>query len=232
MFRQKKWMIICLVTIFTMVAFSSAFGADQVLEEISLTKKQISELEKAKKETQRLKEEWSKREKPTFHEDKKMKSSNGTDDITIQSSGSFRSGIYLVTLDSSSTSSSAWAGGHAGIVGSDTSKAVESFANKSPMGVQYWPNDWTTRYSHFTAYTVDNTTISQDEAAASKAVEQIGKPYNLNFWYPDIVSGFYCSQLVYYSFKSTSGVNLNYDGGPVWPVDLARSPKSIAIYSK
>ena len=43
---------------------------------------------------------------------------------------------------------------------------------------------------------------------------------------------FYCSLLVYKAYKHKAHINLNYEGGPVHPIDLVKSKHTSTIYSK
>jgi uncharacterized protein YycO len=143
-------------------------------------------------------------------------------------------GIYgdiLVTLDGTSSGSSAWAGGHAGVVSDVSGYVVESFGNKGDLnGVRHWPNDWATRYYHVRGLWVSGAYDSNYAYSASYSRSQIGKPYNYNFFNITTTSSFYCSQLVWRSWYN-QGWDLN-DGGAVWPVDLLESPYTIVFYSQ
>jgi uncharacterized protein YycO len=201
-----------------------------------LTKEQQTEVAKAKAKTDQIRKQWE-TQAPTYFQDPKSKtpnSSNGISSNSITPNASSvlsRAGVFLVELDSSSSSSLAWAGGHAGMVW-NASYTVESFGNKgSQNGVRYWPNNWTTRYTHFQARTCYDTTFDQDYNAAAMATTEVGKPYNYNFFYINQDSSFYCSQLVWYCFHKLYGIDLN-DGGAVWPVDLVETDKAFTIYSQ
>jgi uncharacterized protein YycO len=141
-------------------------------------------------------------------------------------------GIYgdiLVTLDGTSSSSFAWAGGHAGVVSDVPGYVVESFGNKGSLnGVRHWPNDWATRYSNVYGLWVSGATDYNYAYAASYSRAQIGLPYNYNFFDIYTTSAFYCSQLVWRAWYN-QGWDLN-DGGAVWPVDLVESPYTIVFY--
>jgi uncharacterized protein YycO len=140
-------------------------------------------------------------------------------------------GDILVTLDGTSSGSLAWAGGHAAVVSDVSGYTVESFGNKGNLnGVRHWINDWTTRYEKVKGLRVNGANLSDYSYAASYARQQIGKPYNYNFFNIETTNSFYCSQLVWRAFYNR-GFDLN-DGWAVWPVDLIESPLSYAFYSQ
>lgn len=139
----------------------------------------------------------------------------------------------MVSNNDSSSSSTSWAGGHAAMVYS-AYNTIEAYGNRSSSqnGVLYWPNNWETRYAHLTARTVLGTTTSQDQQAATRASQQVSKPYNYNFYNIDQDSSFYCSQLVYRQFRVLFGIDLNYGGGAVWPSDLLGTGNASTIYTQ
>jgi uncharacterized protein YycO len=221
------------VAMFTSPAFAKPPDPNQP----TLTKEQQAEVTTAKAKTDQVKKQWQS-QKPTWYLDSKATTTNspasatGSTSVTPNASGVLsRAGVFLIELDSSSSSSFAWAGGHAAMVW-NASYTVESFGNKgSQNGVRYWPNNWTTRYTHFQARTCYGTTIDQDYQAAQLATTEVGKPYNYNFFYINQDSSFYCSQLVWYCFHKLYGIDLN-DGGAVWPVDLTETDQAFTIYSQ
>ncbi len=220
------------VATLTCPAFAKTTDPNQPI----LTKAQQTEVAKAKAKTDQVRKAWE-TQTPTYYGDPKSKtpsSSNkiSSNSITPYASGVLaRAGVFLITLDSASSSSFAWAGGHAGMVWNATN-TVESFGNKGSLnGVRYWPNDWQSRYTHFQARTCYDTTVAQDYNAAAMATSEVGKPYNYNFFYINQDSSFYCSQLVWYCFHKLYGIDLN-DGGAVWPVDLVETNEAYTIYSQ
>lgn len=118
--------------------------------------------------------------------------------------------------------------GHACIV-YNSATTVESMPN---TGVGTYANDWNTRYNTVYGLEVNKASIDQNESAASYAYEHIGNPYNWNFFNPDSTDSFYCSQLVYQSYKQTSGINLNYNGGIIFPIDIVNSDLTDLVYTK
>lgn len=118
--------------------------------------------------------------------------------------------------------------GHACIV-YNSSSTVESFPGS---GVGTYPNDWNTRYNVVYGTEVNKASTDQNQSAASYAYEHIGSPYNWNFLNPDTTDSFYCSQLVYQAYKQTSGIDLNYNGGMVVPIDLVNSDLTDLVYTK
>lgn len=129
-----------------------------------------------------------------------------------------RPGVILVTTDNTT--------GHAGIVWS-TYSTVESMYGS---GVQRYDNDWNTRYNQVFGVTVKATDANQDNAASNWCYNQIGKPYNANLLNTSTRSSFYCSQLVWAAFKDKYNINIDDDGGIIYPVDLVNSAKTSAIY--
>ncbi|KXG42630.1 hypothetical protein [Tepidibacillus decaturensis] len=59
-------------------------------------------------QTESLKKQWESREVSKYYGDSKV-----SGDVSIQADYYSRPGMFLVTLDTASSSSSAWAGGHA-----------------------------------------------------------------------------------------------------------------------
>jgi len=199
--------------------------------DVEYTQEQLRDIENAKQRTQELLKNW---DKYAPQEDKLKKEfkykemkKNNTVYAMAGSVGSY--GDILVTLSDSSNSSSAWAGGHAGVVYNQTT-VIESFGNRSPSGVQRWPNNWATRYSNVKGLWVSGAEHADYRYAADYANAQIGKPYNWNFFDITTTSKFYCSQLAWRAWYNR-GWNLN-DGGAVWPVDLVESPYTVVFYSK
>ncbi|WP_191089576.1 MULTISPECIES: YiiX/YebB-like N1pC/P60 family cysteine hydrolase [Paenibacillus] len=230
---MKKIITLC-ISIFLLLPVTSAFANDSSSFS-SLNQSEINDLETAKQATEGLKTQMDKQE-PLFIGDPKTaenQASTISTDMSRQAAGSYtsRAGEFLVTTDTASSSSSTWAGGHAGLVYS-SNYVLESFGNKGDMnGVKLWPNDWDARYEHFQLRTVIGTTLQQDIDLALKAYNHLNKPYNYNFFNINQSSSFYCSQLVYYMFNSMYNINLN-DGGAVWPVDLTQSEHAYVVYSQ
>ncbi len=226
---MKKFTSMIIVAVLLLSSVGSAFAAgNEVKSDLVLTKKQQEEIKQAKMKTESLKKKWESRKGPKYHGDQKV--SNG---VSIQAGYYSRPGMFLVTLDTASSSSSAWAGGHAGMVYSDY-YVIESWGNQGEAlnGVNLWPNDWDTRYTHMELRSASDTTVSEDEQAADKAFSYAGNtPYNINFFYINQDSSFYCSQLVWYCFYNLFDIDMN-DGGAVWPVDLTESSESYVVYSQ
>lgn len=135
-----------------------------------------------------------------------------------------RAGVILVTPD-------AIAGliptGHAGIVLSRLT-AIEAVAWK----VKRMSNTWFIDKRQAYGVTVIGTSTLQDTNAARWADRQVGKPYNVAYWDVNTRNKFYCSQLVWASFKDTVGVDLNTSqfGSAVHPMELVRTPKTRLLY--
>ncbi|WP_054950669.1 YiiX/YebB-like N1pC/P60 family cysteine hydrolase [Numidum massiliense] len=229
--RKSTVLLILVVLIFS--GSMVGFAADH---ELALTAKQEQEVERGKQDTKEMLDHWN--NTIDVEEVKKMFDAQGRsfnlDMVSPQGSGSIGSkGDILVTLSGSSSGSSAWVGGHAGIVSEVPGKVVESFGNKgkSNNGVRHWPNNWKNRYKKVKALGVRKSTGGDVTYAASYARGKIGKPYNYNFWNVKTVNSFYCSQLVWRAYYNR-GFDLNYNGGAVWPVDLIKSPLTAAYYSQ
>lgn len=155
-----------------------------------------------------------------------IQSTDKDPNLTKATSGTYptRIGAILVTKDGSSGKLI----GHAGIV--HTAKTtVESF---SDGGVKVYNNNWRDRYNTIYGLGVGSTTANQDKTAATWAYNKRNSPYNWIFEQPELTNAFYCSQLVYKAYKSTTGVNLNYGGGAVFPYDLVRSGETYTSYTK
>lgn len=194
---------------------------------VGLTAEQLAEINMKKAETENMKKNW---------DQVKAKLDNTVDvkkgEVSLQAVagciGSY--GDILVTLDGLSSGSSAWAGGHAGLV-EDSNTVIECFGNKGDLnGVRRWPNDWANRYSDVTGLRIYGATLAQYSAALAEGQKHIGKPYNYNFFYISTTNSFYCSQLCWRAWVN-QGYDLN-DGGAVWPVDLIESAKTYAFYAQ
>ncbi|MFT9488343.1 MAG: YiiX/YebB-like N1pC/P60 family cysteine hydrolase [Tepidibacillus sp.] len=223
---KKVTAVFVLMLMMVFGSFGNVFAAEKGIPELDLTQKQLAEIKQGKMQTELIKKQWETRKGSKYYGDLKV-----SEDVSIQAGYYSRPGMFLVTLDTASSSSSAWAGGHAGLVYNDYF-AIESFGNKGDKnGVNLWPNDWDTRYEHMELRSTNDTTIDEDKQAAEKAYLYIGKPYNYNFFYIDQDDSFYCSQLVWYVFNDLFNINLN-DGGAVWPVDLTESSEAYLVYSK
>ncbi|MCC0648787.1 hypothetical protein C4097_06825 [Clostridioides difficile] len=118
--------------------------------------------------------------------------------------------------------------GHAGIVHTATT-TVESFPEG---GVKVYNNNWRDRYNSVYGLGVRKTTTAQDKTASTWAYNKRTLPYNWVIEQPELTNAFYCSQLVYKAYKSTAGVNLNYEGGAVFPYDLVKTGETYTSYTK
>lgn len=140
-------------------------------------------------------------------------------------------GDLLVTLDNTIPLLD-WAGGHTAIVSNNPAYTVESFGDKlGQNGVRYWVNDWRTRYQKVKALWVDGARANDYNYVASYNEAQVGKGYNYNFFNIWTTDHFYCSQLAWRAWYNR-GWDLNFGGLAVWPVDLLRTPYTIAYYSQ
>lgn len=119
--------------------------------------------------------------------------------------------------------------GHAAIIFRyDT--VIESLAEGVTMG----PNDWNTSKGDAYGADVKGTTSLQDQAAANWCFNQMGKPYNYNYLDTATRSSFYCSQLVWASFKDKYGIDISTDfaGAAIYPMEILDSPNVSVIYHK
>lgn len=179
----------------------------------SIIQKQISEFDKLDKQIREDRSE-------TINQGKKQLKSVQSEEGTYPT----KTGSILVTRDGFLDKLV----GHACIV-YNSATTVESMPN---TGVGTYANDWNTRYNAVYGLEVNKASTDQNESAASYAYEHIGNPYNWNFLNPDTTNSFYCSQLVYQSYKQTSGINLNYNGGIIFPIDIVNSDLTDLVYTK
>ncbi|KHD34617.1 hydrolase [Clostridium acetobutylicum] len=138
-----------------------------------------------------------------------------------------RSGVILVTRDSNTMGIHY---GHAGIIW-DASTTVES----EPSGVERYPNTWKSRYNTIKGITVNSTTAEQDKEAADWCNNQVGKPYNWNFFNINTRDKFYCSQLVWAAYKDLYGMDIDPKKtipSVIIPVDLPKQNTVDTIYAQ
>ena len=158
-------------------------------------------------------------------------------EVSTKSSGTYptRKGVILVTGDK-------YKGiiplGHAAIVFSST-YVVESVAE----GVVLGRNNWNTTRETCYGVTLSSTSASQDAQAADYCYQQLNKSYNYNYYDMGTRSKFYCSHLVWSSFKDLFGIDLNttaYDirlgsiviATAIHPLELVDTSKTYTIYVK
>lgn len=134
-----------------------------------------------------------------------------------------RKGVILVTGDKFEWIPS----GHAAIIYS-SSQVVESMMD----GVTTGPNDWNSSKNVVYGLKVNDTSISEDYAAADWCYSQRGKPYNWNFFDKDTRSAFYCSQLVWAAYNDLYGIDLDTPtfGSAVYPTELVSCGETSTIY--
>lgn len=118
--------------------------------------------------------------------------------------------------------------GHAAMVW-NSSNVIESLSG----GVGVHPNNWKTKKKKIYGLTVKNTTTAQDKRAASWCKSQVGKKYNWNYFDVSTRKKFYCSQLVWASFKDLYNIDLNTSlfGKAIHPMELVNSNKTSIIYT-
>lgn len=154
----------------------------------------------------------------------------GTNISTFAMSGTYptRKGVILATNTNASLGGKTFVG-HAAII-YNSSTVVESLSK----GVTTGKNNWNTTKSKCWGVTVKGTTTAQDASAANWCYNKIGKPYNYVFTNVSTREKFYCSQLVWASFKDLYGIDLNTStlGSIVTPMELVNTDKTSIIYSK
>ncbi len=153
----------------------------------------------------------------------------GTNISTFATSGTYptRKGVILATNTNDSLGGKTFVG-HAAII--YNAQSVVEALHKVSLG----KNNWNTTKSKCWGVTVRGTTSAQDAAAANWCYRQIGKSYNYNFANVSTRNSFYCSQLVWASFKDLYGIDLNTStlGVIVTPMELVNTNKTSVIYSK
>ncbi|MFC4078311.1 YiiX/YebB-like N1pC/P60 family cysteine hydrolase [Salinithrix halophila] len=131
--------------------------------------------------------------------------------------------------------------GHAGMVAMDDDNTWESYSTADKGGVIYDVNRWRWDYEKAQAYWVKDAT-STDYDYASK---QKGEPYNV-MSSKETTDEWYCSKLVWRSWKNAKGINLDPDPDSGWhgnvkvssgnywvsTADLGDSPHTITYWSK
>lgn len=189
----------------------------------------LKSIEEQEKEWNELEERVKAGDKDLLPTDQDLKEKG----ITTKGAYPTRKGTLLVTRAFGVTSLT----GHAGIV-YNSSTSIESFPKefspKKQNGVYAYPNDWSTRYTSGYGVNVRGTSQTQDNNAADYSYRRYKerKPYNWTF--TDIENGakFYCSQLAYKAFKVMNGVNINHNGGIVYPMDLVNASNTYIVWSK
>ncbi|HEM2750017.1 TPA: hypothetical protein U1344_000331 [Streptococcus suis] len=146
-------------------------------------------------------------------------------------SWSTRAGVIVV---SDATSSGVITHGHAGIMGTGNRHSYIIESNPAD-GVQAKHKTWP-KANQVWQLEVRNTTLAQDRAAAQWAANQIGKPYNFNFYDVWRRDRFYCSQLVWAAYRDTVGskadISLNDYGAAIHPFELRDHSNTAVIYRK
>lgn len=140
-----------------------------------------------------------------------------------------RKGVILVTDDD-------YKGlkiGHAAII-YNASTVIEA----NQPGVEVGKNNWNTSKNQAYGVSVTSTTAAQDSAATDWCVNQVGKPYNWEYYRMDHRHKFYCSHLVRSAFLDKFGIDLNtgdFDAlgaKAIHPMELVNGPKTSLIYRK
>lgn len=250
--KLKKYIISMLVAGIVLTSTSSAFAMNNNSnnqDSIGVSKLSIQEIDDNKvnlknsapvedklKSIEEQEKEWKELEERVKAGDKDlMPTDQDLKEKGITTKGGYptRKGTILVTKAFGVTSLT----GHAGIV-YNSNTSIESFPKifspKGQDGVYSYPNDWNTRYSSGYGVNVRGTSQAQDNDAADYSYRrfQERKPYNWTFTDTENGAKFYCSQLVYKAFKVMNGVNINHNGGIVYPMDLVNSSNTYIVWSK
>ncbi|WP_342372804.1 YiiX/YebB-like N1pC/P60 family cysteine hydrolase [Propioniciclava soli] len=146
----------------------------------------------------------------------------------LASYGSYptRKGVILVTPDAFKNLIPT---GHAAIIYS-SSTVVEAVSG----GVVTGSNNWNSTKSQAYAVTTKATSSAQDATAAGWAYGQRGKPYNWNYFNTGTRNSFYCSHLVWASYKDNFGIDLNTSAywGAVHPMELVNNSQVSLLWRK
>ena len=152
-------------------------------------------------------------------------------DVSAAEKGSYptRAGTILVTPNNENKMLRVFRLGHAGIVLNKTTVVEATLPT-----VRTSKNSWKSRSQVKKLYglSVRRTSRAQDRTAAKWCRRQVGKPYNRNYMNVSTRKKFYCSQLVWASFRDNFGVDLNTAtyGRMVAPMELVNSPQTSVIY--
>lgn len=116
--------------------------------------------------------------------------------------------------------------GHSGLI-IDADTIIESRAD----GVNLWPNKWTSRYTQIKACRVSRATTEMKRRAINYSIDQLGEPYNWNFFNKWATTTWYCSQLCWRAYYE-QGIDLEY-GNPfvITPADLIKSSETEVFFS-
>jgi uncharacterized protein YycO len=135
-------------------------------------------------------------------------------------------GAVLVTPDTGDGSGKIV--GHAGIFSRDIKYSVEAFPKDGVVNVS---GNWDKRYKRFKKFYISKSEKGQYDQAAAFAWSQIGKPYSIAT-NKNSTKKYYCSKLVWKSWKS-QGKDLDKDGGYwVFPSDISGDNDVVVYYSK
>ncbi|MDD4113057.1 MAG: YiiX/YebB-like N1pC/P60 family cysteine hydrolase [Herbinix sp.] len=235
--------------IVSMLVFTMVFGVGSVKAQAETQANKIAELQSitdANKvfDTEAIEKKWDQVSKNVvIKQDMKNKAAARTSlarslsDVSTKSSGTYptRKGVILVTGDK-------YKGiiplGHAAIIYS-AAYVVESVSE----GVVVGRNNWNTTRETCYGVTVNGTTASQDAQAANYCYQQLNKPYNFNYYDMGTRGKFYCSHLVWSSFKDLFGIDMNtsaYDirigsiviATAIHPLEIVDTNKTYTIYVK
>ncbi|HFR3341995.1 YiiX/YebB-like N1pC/P60 family cysteine hydrolase [Streptococcus sp. A34] len=146
---------------------------------------------------------------------------------------SWRDGLICVTTQGFGTKSiNTW---HAAIVAPQDVHVVAEAPRKGE-NIRLKSGEWTSSSHTIWQVGVNATSVQQDWNAGHWAGQQVGKPYNINFWNARQTGSFYCSQLVWAAYYYTAGVDLNKsdnDAGAaiaIHPGEFVNNPKTTIVY--
>lgn len=208
------------------VSIKTDMNVYQKMKEAGMTDKDIQRLQRKNAEDLKFLSEGGLERKA--QNDQKLLSNVPNNEKSLASSVLGTYGDILVAYNASSWGIDFGYPGHAAIVAIANTRTVESFPED---GVQYHVNDWGNR-SNVYAMNVKGATATQYNKAANYAAQQIGKPYNWNFFNPWNEDKFYCSQLVWKAWK-TQGIDVDYItiDPIVTPMEIAKSGNTLIYYS-
>lgn len=143
-------------------------------------------------------------------------------------------GDILVNFKMNSSGSTSSFVGHAAIVSSKEHITIESFSKafspKNVHGVERYTNNWERRPGAMLLRPKD-ASARQYSSSANYAFNQLGKPYNGNFFNKNRTDQFYCSQLVWRAWLE-SGIDIEagtVPNGIISPSDLVRSSNTYLV---
>lgn len=215
--------VLCIIlTVAILVSFSVVATAGEKDEYKKFREQDAKAIEQINKNMDKL-----------LAEGKKAAAKDVKSDTTLlraSSLGTYGDILVSLILDSGSIAFA----GHAGIVDSNSSITIESFAKSfSPIdkdGVQYYTNNWANSSGALLVRPY-GATSSQYNTAVAYSNTHVGKPYNWNFFNKTTTSSFYCSQLVWLAWLD-AGIDVeagSFPNGIIAPADLVNSSNTYVV---